>query len=69
MQTITTEFGETFTADVLSLVPPQRAAALRASASLRDPSGWCPVSHSTFESTLGAGVHVIGDGAALGVSS
>ena len=65
-RTITTDFGETFTADVLSLIPPQRAADLTAAAGLRDPSGWCPVNHMTFESSLRPGIHVIGDSAALG---
>lgn len=66
-RTITTEFGETFATDVLLLTPPQRAAALTAAAGLRDPSGWRPVNHMTFESSLRAGIHVIYDGGALGL--
>lgn len=65
-RSVTTEFGDTFTADVLNVIPSQRASNVTASAGLRDSSGWCPVNPRTFESALRPGVHVIGDAADLG---
>ncbi|OOY44850.1 cytochrome C, partial [Solemya velum gill symbiont] len=32
-------------------------------AGLTNDSGWCPVDHATFESTIHKGIHVIGDAA------
>jgi sulfide dehydrogenase [flavocytochrome c] flavoprotein subunit len=48
-------------ADVLNVIPPQKANELVARAGLTDDSGWCPVNHLTFESRMHPGVHVIGD--------
>lgn len=53
--------GSRVQADLVSLVPPQRAAAIAAEADLVDESGWCPVDPATFESTRHPGIHVIGD--------
>lgn len=53
--------GETVQADLLSLIPPQRAAKLARDADLADESDWCPVEPLGFESTRHAGVHVLGD--------
>ena len=57
-----TEFGR-HRADVLNVIPPQKAGKLAQTAGLTDSSGWCPVDPRTFESTLAPGVHVIGDAA------
>ncbi len=53
--------GTSHRADVLNLIPPQRAGALASAFGLTDASGWCPVDHRSWESTLVPGVHVIGD--------
>jgi len=58
--------GGEFKADVLNLIPPQRAGAIAKAANLTDDKGWCPVNPHTFESTLVPGVHVIGDAAIAG---
>lgn len=57
-----TDFAE-YKPAVANIIPPQRAAAIARSAGLDDGKGWCPVKASTFESTIHAGVHVIGDAA------
>lgn len=53
--------SESVQADLISLVPPQEAAAFAHDAALTDASGWCPVYPSSFESTRHPGIHVIGD--------
>ncbi|BBA33747.1 putative oxidoreductase [Methylocaldum marinum] len=55
-----TEFNE-YRADVLNVIPPQKAGKLAQSAGLTDESGWCPVDPRTFESTIVPGVHIVGD--------
>jgi sulfide dehydrogenase [flavocytochrome c] flavoprotein chain len=59
-RTFETEF-DTHRADVANVIPPQRAAALAATAGVVDQTGWCPVDPITFESKLQPGIHVIGD--------
>tara|TARA_B100000427_G_scaffold300521_1_gene282956 strand:+ start:214 stop:1506 length:1293 start_codon:yes stop_codon:yes gene_type:complete len=59
-KTLYTDFGE-YTGDVINFIPPQQAAAIAQVSGLADNTGWCPVDHRTFESTLVPGVHVIGD--------
>jgi sulfide dehydrogenase [flavocytochrome c] flavoprotein subunit len=53
--------GGTIKADVLNIIPAQKAGKIAVTAGLADEKGWCPVNHKTFESTLKAGIHVIGD--------
>lgn len=60
--TVRTEFGQ-HTGDVINIIPAQRAGDLALQAGLADASGWCPVDHLTWESTLVPGIHVIGDAA------
>jgi NADPH-dependent 2,4-dienoyl-CoA reductase/sulfur reductase-like enzyme len=48
-------------ADVINVIPPQRAPALLRRAGLAAASGWCPVEFRSYESTLVPGVHVLGD--------
>jgi len=58
---VETSFGDEVKADVINVIPPQRAGAIAQSSGLADDSGWCPVNKQTFESSIHAGVHVIGD--------
>lgn len=60
--TVHTDFEE-YKPAVANIIPPQRAAAIARSVGLDDGKGWCPVKASTFESTVHAGVHIIGDAA------
>lgn len=62
----TQEGFEKHKADVLNVVPPQRAGRIAREMGLTDRSGWCPVDQRTFESSQQAGVHVIGDAAIAG---
>jgi sulfide dehydrogenase [flavocytochrome c] flavoprotein subunit len=61
--TVTPTFGDPQKADVINLIPPQRAGAIARMAGLADENGWCPVDQGTFESKIHPGVHVIGDAA------
>jgi sulfide dehydrogenase [flavocytochrome c] flavoprotein subunit len=58
--TVTTKFGDTHKADVLNVIPAQKAGKIAFAAGLTK-GDWCPVDKGTFESTLAPGVHVIGD--------
>jgi len=60
-RTVTTGFEETIKADVLNLIPAQKAGAIAFAVGLTDASGWCPVDLLTFESTLQRHIHVVGD--------
>ncbi|MCW8854668.1 MAG: NAD(P)/FAD-dependent oxidoreductase [Gammaproteobacteria bacterium] len=53
--------AQDFKADVINIIPPQKAGKLAFATGLTDNSGWCPVDHKTFESTLHKNIHVIGD--------
>ncbi|GAB0149983.1 MULTISPECIES: NAD(P)/FAD-dependent oxidoreductase [unclassified Marichromatium] len=56
-----TSFGDEIRADVMNVIPPQRAGKIAQVAGLADDSGWCPVDKRTFESSIHPGIHVIGD--------
>ena len=58
---IETDFGDKYQADVLNLIPPQKAGYIAHRSGLADASGWCPVQHSSSESTIHPNIHVIGD--------
>jgi sulfide dehydrogenase [flavocytochrome c] flavoprotein chain len=60
--TVSTDFDD-YQPAVANIIPPQRAAAIARAAGLDDGKGWCPVRASTFESTVHAGIHIIGDAA------
>lgn len=62
-RSVTCEFDR-FKADVLNIIPPQKAGNLAHIAGLTDSSGWCPVDPLSFESTLAPDIHVIGDACA-----
>ena len=59
--TAETSFGDEVKADVMNVIPPQRAGKIAQVSDLTDDSGWCPVDKKTFESTKHPGIHVIGD--------
>jgi sulfide dehydrogenase [flavocytochrome c] flavoprotein subunit len=60
--TLHTDFGEV-KGDVVNFIPPQMAGSIAQTAGLANETGWCPVNHQTFESTIHPGIHVIGDAA------
>ena len=61
-RTVKTEFNEV-KADVLNVIPAQKAGKIAFVAGLTNESGWCPVDLKTFESTIHKNIHVIGDAA------
>lgn len=58
---VESEFGETHKADVLNVIPPQKAGAIAEIAGVTNESGWVPIKHQTFESELVADIYVVGD--------
>ena len=60
-KTITNGFGDEIKADVLNIIPPQKAGKVAFMAGLTNDKGWCPVDLGTFESTIHKDVYVIGD--------
>ncbi|OOZ42207.1 cytochrome C [Solemya pervernicosa gill symbiont] len=52
---------ESIKADVMNVIPPQKAGKIAFSAGLVNKKGWCPVDVATFESHIHKGVHVLGD--------
>lgn len=50
-----------YKADVINIIPAQKAGKIAFSAGLVNDKGWCPVNQQTFESTKHQGVYVIGD--------
>jgi sulfide dehydrogenase [flavocytochrome c] flavoprotein subunit len=59
-------YFETFTADVINLIPPQSAASIALEAGLAGSAMWCEIDGLTFESREAANVHIIGDAAIVG---
>ncbi|MCB1645796.1 MAG: FAD-dependent oxidoreductase [Pseudomonadales bacterium] len=59
---IRTDFDE-FRADVVNLIPPQRAPSVLRDAGLDEGRGWCPVHPDSFESRVASNVFIIGDAA------
>lgn len=56
------ELGEEEVADVLNVIPPQRAGDIVVETGLATANNrWCEVDFLTFESTVAPGVHVLGD--------
>lgn len=61
-QSAISELGDKVAADVLNVVPPQRAGAIAMQAGLANGNGrWCVVDFVTFESTAVPFIHVLGD--------
>ncbi|MDT8386700.1 MAG: FCSD flavin-binding domain-containing protein [Thiogranum sp.] len=65
-KTIYTTFDRPFKADVINLIPPQKAGAIAHTAGLVNNDGWCPVDQRTFESTMQKDIYVIGDASIAG---
>ncbi|MEE9357441.1 NAD(P)/FAD-dependent oxidoreductase [Candidatus Vondammii sp. HM_W22] len=60
-KTVTTAFDDDIKGDVINVIPPQKAGAIAFATGLTNDSGWCPIDLGTFESTIHANIHVIGD--------
>ncbi len=58
--TISTELDD-IKADVINIIPAQKAGKIAFTAGLTNDSGWCPIQGKTFESTIHKNIHVIGD--------
>jgi len=52
--------------DVVNIIPPQKAGKIAHMAGLVNEKGWCPINQGTFESTIHANIHVIGDASIAG---
>ena len=63
--TVNTDFDE-YSADVANIIPGQRSNRLVDTAGLADGGDWCPVNQLTFESTVQADIHVLGDASIAG---
>ena len=63
--TLQAEAGE-FRVDAANVIPFQQAGQLAVEHGLTDETGWCPVDHQTFESTLVPNIHVLGDSCLAG---
>ena len=48
-------------ADLINIIPPQKAGKLAFDIGLTDGTGWCPIERTTFKSTQHENIHVIGD--------
>ena len=59
-RTVWTDF-ESYQADVVNIIPPQKAGQIADLAGVSDATGWCPIDPVSFESTRVPGIHVIGD--------
>jgi sulfide dehydrogenase [flavocytochrome c] flavoprotein subunit len=62
---IVTDFGN-YTAQVASVIPPQKAGRIAEIAGAADNTGWCPIDPVSFTSKLVPNIHVIGDAAIAG---
>ena len=58
--TVTTKGGDKHKADVLNIIPAQKAGAIAAAAGLTD-GDWCPINPADFSSTKAKDVYVLGD--------
>ncbi|MGQ4879779.1 FCSD flavin-binding domain-containing protein [Billgrantia sp. LNSP4103-1] len=58
---VETEQGIVHKADVLNVIPPQKAGWIAERAGVTDETGWVPVKPDTFESQQAEDVYVIGD--------
>jgi sulfide dehydrogenase [flavocytochrome c] flavoprotein subunit len=61
-QTVVSELGDKLKADVLNIIPPQRAADIaKQVGAINTNNKWCDVNWITMESTTVPGLHVLGD--------
>ena len=63
---VETTFGARHRADVLNVIPPQKAGLIAERAGVLDASGWAPVRGEDFASLQVEGIHVLGDAAMAG---
>jgi sulfide dehydrogenase [flavocytochrome c] flavoprotein subunit len=63
MSVMAGDLDEVHKGDVVNVIPEQEAGEIAKIAGLTDDSGWCPVDHQTWESTIHKNIHVIGDAA------
>jgi len=65
-RTAISELGDKVGADVLNVIPPQRAGSIAVQAGLANANArWCAVDFLTFESTQAKNIHVLGDAIAV----
>lgn len=60
---VTSAFGIVHKADVLNVIPPQKAGIIAERAGVTNSDGWVPVKPMTFESQNVEGIYVVGDAA------
>lgn len=65
-RTLETEIGDKHKGDVVNFIPPQKAGDLVHKAGLTNTDGWCPVNQRSFESSIQAGIYIIGDASVAG---
>jgi len=58
--TLVTDFGN-YDAQVVNVIPPQKAGRIAVIAGAADHTGWCPIDPVSFASKLVPNIHVIGD--------
>ncbi|QXZ09568.1 NAD(P)/FAD-dependent oxidoreductase [Comamonas sp. Y33R10-2] len=58
---VETAFGTKHKADVLNVIPPQKAGFIADRAGVTDASGWVPIKPESFESSRVKDVYVLGD--------
>ncbi|PWW47784.1 sulfide dehydrogenase (flavocytochrome c) flavoprotein subunit [Melaminivora alkalimesophila] len=58
---VETAFGTRHQADVLNVIPPQKAGRIAERAGVTDASGWVPVKAESFESRQVPGIYALGD--------
>lgn len=63
---VETELGDKVKADVVNVVPPQRAGQIAIAAGLANNTGWCPIDAATMESSLQRDIYVVGDATIAG---
>jgi NADPH-dependent 2,4-dienoyl-CoA reductase/sulfur reductase-like enzyme len=65
-RTAISELGDKVQADVLNVIPPQRAGSIAVQTGLANANGrWCGVDFLSFESTQAKNIHVLGDAIAV----
>lgn len=65
-KTLTTASGTKYKADVINMIPPQKAGKIAQIAGLTNDAGWCPINQKTHESSLKKDIYVVGDASISG---
>lgn len=58
--TVVTDCGK-YKADLINIIPNQKAGKLAQKLGLTNQSGWCPINRHSMESAIQQGVYVLGD--------